>query len=298
MNINFLILAISLCLLSRFTYSYELMVIQGISKEKQTFVTRGGKDKNIFEGKNMTFTSDDVSLIAKAINVTREFTQWELKNNYTDVPFRKGEIVTVNPTTEHLWALSPAKIRRRYINNEIFKPRNAVEAQMSLSRALSESVSEAPSEDVTRGGYQFESAFRGQLSRTWAYSVGLRFSRDVISTPISSLVNQRFMGTAEARYQFDPMRDFYNGRIGLALGIGFGQSRTVAAGQTSFGDVLMLPGTKLSLDIPLSKKYEFGAFIAFESLRLEENFADSSDQTTNFTNSKVGFLMRMNLDQI
>ena len=298
MNINSLILAIALCLLSQLAYSYELMVIQGVSKEKQTFITRGGKDKNILEGRNMTFTTDNVSLIAKAINVTREYTQWELKNDYTDVPFRKGEIVTMYATTEHLWALSPEKFRRKYIKSEIFKARNSLEAGFAISRSLSESVSEASSQDVQRGGFQFEGMFKGELSRYWAYGVGLRATRDVINTPSASLVNQRFVGLAEVRYYFDPLRDFYNGKVGLSIGLGFGQSRTTTSGQTSFGDVLILPATKISLDIPLSARYEFGTFAAFESLRLDEGLADTSSQSTNFTHSKIGFLLRMNLERL
>ena len=91
------------------------------------------------------------------------------------------------------------------------------------------------------------------------------------------------------------MNDFHRARIGLALGIGYGQSRTETSGQTSFGDAFLLPSTKISLDFPLSEKYDFGTYAAFESLRLEEDFADGSDQTTNLINSKIGFVFRMNL---
>ena len=70
-----------------FAFGYELVIIQGLSTEKQTFITRGGKDQGVFQGENRTFTSDNVSVIAKAITVSREFTQWEIKNDFTEVPF-------------------------------------------------------------------------------------------------------------------------------------------------------------------------------------------------------------------
>ena len=295
MKISYLLIGLTLLAGSFTAYSYELVVIQGISNKKQTFVTRGGKDKDIFVGQNMTFTSDDVSIIAKAVTVTRDFTQWEIKNNYTDIPFRKGELVTMYKTTEHLWALSPGTVRRKYIKNEFFQVKDSVEANFALTRGISESVSEAESQDTERGGYHFEGAYKSELSLNWAYAVGLRLVREVVNTPLASLVNQRFLGVAEARYYFDPMNDFHRARIGLALGIGYGQSRTETSGQTSFGDAFLLPSTKISLDFPLSEKYDFGTYAAFESLRLEEDFADGSDQTTNLINSKIGFVFRMNL---
>lgn len=295
MKLNYLPVALILLMSSSFAFAYELIVIQGVSNEKQTFVTRGGKDKNIFEGQNMTFTTDDVSIIAKAKTVTRAFTQWEIKNEFTDIPFRKGELVTMYNSTEHLWALSPAKIRRKYIKNEYFRTKDSFEANVALTRGISETVSEAENVDTERGGYHFEGMYKSELSINWAYSLGLRLSREVVNTPIASLVNQQFLGVAEARYYFEPMDDFYRARIGLALGFGYGQSRTETTGQTSFGDAFLLPSTKISLDIPINDKYDFGTYVAFESLRLEEDFADGNEQSTNLINSKIGFMLRMNL---
>lgn len=295
MNYNYLMLALLLFASLSATHAYELIVIQGISNEKQTFVTRGGKDKNIFEGQNMTFTSDNISVIAKAVTVTREFTQWEIKNEYSEIPFRKGELVTMYNSTEHLWALSPGSVRRKYIKSEFFRTKNSFEGGMALTRGISETVSEVPNDATQRGGYHFEGMYKSELSLNWAYAVGLRLVREVVNTPIASLVNQQFLGLAEIRYYFDPIDDFYRARVGLSLGIGYGQSRTVTSGQTSFGDAFLLPATKISLDIPINEKYDFGTFAAFESLRAEEGFADGFDQTTNLINSKIGFMFRINL---
>ena len=277
------------------SFAYELMVIQGVSNEKQTFVTRGGKDKNIFEGQNMTFTTDNVSLIAKAVKVTRSFTQWEIKNDYTDIPFRRGELVTMYKATEHLWALSPGKVRRKYIKNEYFQTNDSFEGGIALTRGISETVSEAENQETERGGYHFDGMYKSELSLNWAYAVGLRLVKEVVNTPFASFVNQRFLGVAEARYYFEPIDDFYRSRIGLSLGLGYGQSRTETDGQSSFGDAFLLPSTKISLDIPINEKYDFGTYAAFESLRLEEEFADGNEQTTNLINSKIGFIIRMNL---
>lgn len=275
--------------------AFELIVVQGVSQKKQTFITRGGKNKGVFEGKNVTFTSDDISIIAKAITVSREFTQWEIKNNYADVPFRKGEILTMYNTTEHLWALSPGEIRRKYIKKELFKIKRSLETHFSFSKGLSESASEVVSQNTNRGGFQFDGMYRKELSLNYAYAFGLRYVREVVNTPLASLINQRFMGIFEGRYYFDPIADFYNARIGLTLGLGFGQSRTETSGQASYGNAMLLPSTKLSLGFPISKKWDTEFYGAFESLRLEEEFADGQEQSTNLTNSKFGVLFRMHL---
>lgn len=288
-------IALLTCLLMASAHSYELIIIQGLSQEKQTFVTRGGKNKGHFVGRNVTFTSDDVSVIAQAITVSREFTQWEVKNDFTEVPFRRGEIVTMYDTTEYLWALNPAKAQRKSIKNYTFKNKKSLEASFAFSRGISESTSEAVAQNITRGGFIFEGMFRKEIAYHWAYAVGLRYAQETLNTPSASLVNQRFLGLIEARYYFDPLENFYRSRIGLSLGMGFGQSRTTTTGQASFGNAVLLPSTKISLSLPIDREYDAEFFGAFESLRLDEGFASGADQTTNLINSKVGIMFRKHI---
>lgn len=278
-------------------WAYRLVIIQGISKEKQTFVTRGGKNLGIFEGKNHTFTTDNVSVIAKAITVSREFTQWEIKNDFADVPFRRGERVVMYDTTEHIWALSPAEVQRKLIKTNIFRVKHSFEGHFSFARALSESTSQAIPQNLNRGGYQFDGMYRREFNFNYAYALGLRYSREVLNAPEASFINQRFLGIVEGRYYFDPIGDFYNARIGLTLGFGYGQSRTTTAGQASFGNVVLIPSTKISATFSLDHKKEIDFVGAFESLRIDESFADGFDQTTNLTNSKFGIIYRIHLDQ-
>lgn len=284
-----------LCLAISQAIAYELVVIQGMSQEKQTFITRGGKDKGVFVGKNVTFTSENVSIIAKALTVAREFTQWEIKNDYTEVPFRKGEIVTMYDTTEYLWALNPGLAQRKAIKKFTFKSLKSLEAHMSFARGISESTSEAIPQNIDRGGYHFDGMYRKELTHSWAFAFGLRYVREVVNTPFASLINQRFLGLIEGRYYFDPIYDFYNSRIGLALGFGYGQSRTEATGQASFGNAILLPSTRISLSMPIDQIYEIEFFGAFEALRIDEGFASGSDQTTNLNNSKLGIIFRKHI---
>jgi hypothetical protein len=284
------------CLLTTSVHAYELVIIQGLSKSKQTFVTRNRKQKTFLEDQKVTFTNNNVSIIAKAFKVTREFTQWEILNDYTDVPFQKGEIVTMYAAKEYLWALSPETIKRRYIKDKKFTTKRSFESRFAFTKGLSESVSEAVPDSPDRGGYQFEGMYRTQYDFNWALSFGLRYTQEIVNLTASSLTNTRLAAVINGRYYFEKMEDFFNAQIGLSLGMGFGQSRTSTSGQTSFGDVLILPSTKISLDLPINKKYEFGFYAGFESIRMEESFTDNSTQTTNLNNSQVGFVFRQHLN--
>ena len=277
------------------SFAYELVIIQGLSREKQTFVTRNRSGKAYFEGQQVTFTSNNVSIIAKAKTITKEFTKWEIQNDFTDVPFNRGEIVTMYEAQEYLWALSPEKVKRKYIKNQIFKPQKSFESQFAFSRGLSETVSEAAPGNYDRGGYQFQGMYRVQKDYHLAYAFGLRYTREVINTTFASLINSRFIFMGEARYYFDTMEDFYNSKIGLILGMGFGQSRTDTDGQSSFGSALILPSIKVSLDLPVNRETEFGFIAGFEAIRTEESFLDNREQTTNLNNTQFGIVWRKHL---
>lgn len=291
-----LILFIILLLNINSALAYKLAIIQGVSKEKQTFVTRNEQDHIFLQGQTVTFTSNNVSVLAKAMKVTREFTQWEILNDFTDVPFRRGEIVTMYQAREYLWALSPETVKRKYVKAKLFKTKKSFETKFAYNKGISESVSLAAPENPDRSGYQFESMFRRQMNFNWAAAFGLRYTQEIINLPAVSLTNTRFTALAEARYYFGKMEDFFDAQIGLALGVGFGQSRTQTTSQTSFGDVLILPTTKISLDFPISNEYEFGIVGAFESLRIEESFTDNNEQTTNLNNTHVGVVFRKHLE--
>lgn len=288
-------LTLFLLLISSNAQAYKLMVIQGVSKEKQTFVTRGGANSDISVGHKKTFTSDNVSLIAEAITVTRDFTQWEIENDFTDVPFQRGEMVTMYDAEEYLWTLTPEKIKRKYIKDKIFKPRLSMEAGMSFTKGLSESTTDASAQNIDRGGFQFDGMLKKEFDLNWAIAYGVRYTKEVANLPASSFTNYRFVAMGEVRYYFDPMEGFFNSQFGLGIGIGFGQSRTETDGQVSFGNTVIIPATKAMLTFPIDKEYDVEFNAAFESIRLDEQDANNDDITTNLTNAQVGVLVRKHL---
>jgi hypothetical protein len=275
-------------LLSSSSWAYKLVIVQGISKSGQTFITRNGKKDGVQKGMEATFTSNDVSIIAKAISVTREFTQWEINNNYTEVPFRKGEIITYYDTKEYLWALTPEVIKAKYIKAELYSPRLSLGIHSSLMRGLSQSTSGSDSTSTQRGGINFEGMLEREITRNFAVAAGLRYAEEIINVDAASLVSTQFLGIAEGRYYFDKMFSFYNSRFMVGLGIGYGQVGVQASGQSSAGTALILPITKTGLVLPIDRTSDVMIEFAFDSIRSEIQFEDKTEQTSNDNNLRYG----------
>ena len=290
-----LLILFILLTISTSSIAYELVIIQGLSRTKQSFITRTGKDKNIFVGKEATFTAENVSIIAKAKSVTRDFAQWEIMNDYTDVPFTKGQIVTMYDTKEYLWTLNPEAIKSRYVKSKLYKPRNSLEGNFAFTRSISESVSEVEAGSISRSGVQFETLLQSEFNRTYSIAYGIRYAKDVINVTTATLNNTRFLGIVEGRFYFDPIPTFYDAQVSLSLGIGYGQSSTKTSGQTSFGSTLLIPSTKVALNLPVSKKMDMNVGFAFDSLRTEEKLEAGATQTTNLVNTKFSIAFRRHL---
>ena len=283
-------------LLSLSSYAYELVIVQSISKEKQTFVTRNRPDHIYVLGQKATFTSSNVSLIARAKTVSREFTQWEILNDYTDVPFNRGEVVTIYEAQEYLWALSPEEIKRKHIKNSLFVPKRSFESRFAFTRGISESVTDTSPDDINRQGYFFEGNYRKEIDFNFIYSFGLRYTTDVINLSNTSLTNQRFMGMFDIRYYTEKIKDVFDSRLGISIGAGFGQSRTETNSQVSTGSAVILPTIRAHFDLPITKKYEFGIYGGIESIRIEETFVNNDEQTTNLNHSHFGIMLRTHLN--
>lgn len=274
---------------SGYSLAYKLTVIQGLSKTKNTFVTRTGKKDGVFNGKKVTFTADDVSIIATAISVTREFTQWQIDNDFTSVPFKRGDIITYYDATEHLWALTPEKLKKKYIKSQIFEPYISIIANVSLMRGLNASVSEASAGGTQRGAVSYEFQVEKQMSETIAIAGGMRYANEIVNVSEASIKSTRLLAIFETKYYFENIPKLYNARFSLGLGLGYGQSVTSSDSVTSSGFASVLPITKIALNIPMSNVSDFITDISFENMRIEEELEDGNKQTSNNSNLKFGF---------
>ena len=273
-------------------HAFELIMVQAVSDSKKTFITRNGKRQGMMRGMTGTFTAEDISVLAKAINVTGQFTQWELINQEAILPFEKGTIVTYYAATEYLWALTPESERKKYIKSEVPHPKSSLVFKGALTRGLSESVSDTPATISNRGGFLGEVYYERDIYGPIAFDVGIRHEREVINYPGASLITVRSLAIADIIYYFDFMREYLRAKFFIAAGMGYGLSNTSTVGLSQSGPVGLLPAVKLGVALPFNDTWEFISDGAFESLQTSEEQESGRKQTTTQTNFKFGFGLR------
>jgi len=273
--------------------AFELIVIQAISSSKKTFITRNGIRQGVQVGVTGTFTAENVSVLARAINVTGQFTQWQIINPDAILPYEKGAIVTYYPATEYLWALAPESERKKYIKSQVPRIKRSMVFKGSLSRGISESVSDAPANTPRRGGYMGEMYFERDFYGNFAFDIGLRYEQEVVNYDGASFVTKRSLVIGDILYYFDSLRDFISGgKFYLGAGLGYGLSNTSTVGLKQSGPVSLLPTVKAGVSLPFNDTWEFLFDSAFESLNTREEQESGRIQTTTQTNFKVGFGLR------
>ena len=244
-------------------------------------------------GMTGTFTAEDVSLLARAINVSGQFTQWQLVNDEAIFPYEKGALVTYYPATEYIWALTPESERKKYIKTEIPRIKRSFIFKGALSRGLSESVSDVTATTTRRGGYMGEVYFERDIYNGLALDLGLRYEREVIDYSGATLLTIRNLAIIDLIYYFDFLRDYIaGGRLYIAGGMGYGLSNTSTVTLSQSGPVSLLPTFKMGASLPFNDTWEFLIDGAFESLNTSEEQEGGRTQVTNQTNFKVGFGLR------
>ncbi|MES2527042.1 MAG: hypothetical protein V4598_08135 [Bdellovibrionota bacterium] len=273
--------------------AYELVVIQGISETKRSFITRNGKRQGVIIGMTGTFTSENISILAKAVNVTGQYAQWEIINKEAIIPFEKGSMVTWYPAQEYLWALSPESERKKYIKSQMVITRSSFIFKGAITRGLSESVSDVQASNPTRGGYMGEVYYERPLTPNISFDLGLRYEQEVINYTGVSLTTKRNLAIGDVIYYFDGLKELLGGgKIYIAAGLGYGLSNTETVGLSQSGPVGLLPAVKIGLSLPFSADWDFLLDSAFESLQTREEQEDGRVQTTTQTNLRMGIGLR------
>ena len=286
------LLIITFLMVGLSAHAFELIMIQSVSDTKKTFITRNGKRQGIIRGMTGTFTAEDISVLAKAVNVTGNYAQWQLVNQEAILPFEKGKIVTYYAASEYLWALAPESERKKYIKSEIPLSKRSLVFKGALTRGLSESVSDAPATNSSRGGFLGEIYYEKDFFGPLAFDLGLRYEREVINYPGASLITVRSLAIADIIYYFDFFKEYLRAKFFVAAGIGYGLSNTTTIGLSQSGPVGMLPAVKLGITLPFNDTWEFVTDGAFESLQTSEEQESGNKQTTTQTNFKFGFGLR------
>lgn len=267
-------------------------MIQGVSTSKRTFITRNGRRQGVIVGSTGTFTAEDISILAKAVNVTGNFTQWQIVNPEATLPFEKGALVTYYNAQEYLWALSPEKERRKYIKSMIREPRQSVLFKGALTRGLSESTSQAVASTSKRGGFLGEIYYERDFFYGFSFDVGVRYEREAINTNGLSYLTRRSLMIVDLVKYFDEFEDIIGGRLYMGLGAGYGISNTTTTGLSQSGSVGLLPTVKGGIALPFNQEWEFLFDTAFESLQTSEEQENGTKQTTTQTNIKASVAIR------
>jgi hypothetical protein len=269
--------------------SSQLVVVQTISNTEKSFITRKGKLDGVTTGMKGTFTGKDVSVIARAKTVSRDYTVWTLENTQAKVPFERGEIVTYHNTSEYVWTLMPDEVKKKFTKSMLFSPQNALIIRSALSRGLNQSVSEVQAPTTLEiGGYLFEVIYEKEINRNLAWGFGLRLEQEIINVNQASLTTNRQMLMFETTYYLNKMEEFFQGQLYGGLDIGYGFSNTQAPSVSTSGSATILPAVRLGLLLPMNDQYKFMFETALESLRIEEGSDVANQQTTNQINFKYG----------
>jgi hypothetical protein len=272
--------------------AYELMTIQSVSSTKKTFITRNGKRQGLIRGMTATFTADDVSILAKLVNLSGNFSQWQIVNSEAIVPFENGSIVTYYAATEYLWALQPEKERSKMIKRRIEALRQSWLLKGAFTRGLSESVSETPSGNTKRGGYLAEAYYERDILYGLAFDVGYRYENEVVNYTGATYTTRRSMIIGDLLYYFNNLQDVLTGRPYVGLGFGYGFSNTQSSAIAQSGPVALLPVAKVGITMPFNDDWEALFDASFESLQTAEKAGNGRSQTTTQTNFKGGFGLR------
>ena len=287
---RFTLACVILCL-SFQAFAYELLVVQAVSSSKKTFVTRNGKRQGVVQNLTGTFTSDDMALIAKAVTVTSQFTQWQLANDNAKVPFEPGALITYHPAQEYIWALNPEAARKKYLKELRPEIKRSWIVKGAMTKGLNESVSGAAPQDTSRGGVALDALYE-RLYTNFAWDAGIRYENEVVNLSGGSLITQRMMAITDLLYYFDALDEFYAARIFVAIGMGYGQSSTDADGIRQSGFALLLPAAKIGMALPFNKEWDFMIESAFETLKSTEELEDKTKQTVNQSNLRIAIGVR------
>ncbi len=277
----------------------ELVIVKAVSETKKTFVLPKGLDEGVRVGQRRAFTTDKISLIARAIETKHDMSLWQIEEPNAVIPFKRDDVVVLTSTTESIWT-DVARLEKDYKSLGEKKARmEAGEtyyiARGSVTRGLSESTTETSSEQkTTRNGIQFEALYTKPFPiQTMEWGLGGRYDRDAITVSSDSsftILNSRLMLIGELQYNFEYIGKM-EGNFFTSIGAGYGSSSSTIEDTTTTGTAMVLP----SIHFGFRNQFDGYSMIyeaALESLNTTEKFADGTTQKTNLINSKISLGIR------
>ncbi|MBT3984447.1 MAG: hypothetical protein HOE90_24035 [Bacteriovoracaceae bacterium] len=265
-------------------YGFELAVIQSVSVNGESFVTRNGKQFGIIPGQEMTFLTDEFSVVAKADKVTRHFTLWKPVDSKLNVPFHREQIVTMQKSSERNWSMfNPEQIA----NGGIRYP-YALIGRWYYGKGLSQTVSGVDNISTDRTSYQIEALWQKKVFGHFAFGFGGRIERELSEIQVANIVSTRWFLIGEASYYFGKTELITDLNPYFALTIGVGRSSSTVANSNQSGMAYVLPCARFGAEIPMGDEFALQLEGALESLNANETFDNNHPTSMNQISYKLG----------
>lgn len=280
----------------------ELVVIQTISTDRHTFVISKGVREGILRGQETIFANDNVSILCKAIEVSRHYSLWGPVDPIVIIPFKKDDIVSSNSHAYGNVALDiigdtnklelPGQIDIETIKK--FRVSNNVSLKGAVNQSLSQSSSDVSTDkNSKRTGYNIAFEYNYRFMPEFEMNFGARYDNEVYrqSSPILDVSTNRIMATMAATYHLihfsESNRNFY-----LTIAAGLGHSTTAISDDKSDGLVTLLPEARLGYLLPFTQTMAMIFEGSIESLSSHEKFSSGVEQDTNILNLKLTLGLR------
>lgn len=275
----------------------RLVLIKAVDQQKKTFIINQGAHDNIHLRQESLFSSEDISFRARAIEVARHNSLWELTDRRGAVPFEQDEAVVFSHNIKdvfHSVTRAQALEETIQVRSEIeWTKREYFNVRASLSFGLKESITDTPGDmNANRGGQQFEVLYNVPLIGPLDIGFGFRadFERLIQDDPSLEIPTTRYLGVAEISYR---LPSFQNGDFFyVAAAAGYGTSQTTVSGETNSGDVMVLPIAKVGYAKMVGRNRAFIVELVGESLSAIEKTPQDVEQKSTIVNGKISVGLR------
>ncbi|MBP5297271.1 MAG: hypothetical protein J6Y94_08080 [Bacteriovoracaceae bacterium] len=277
-----------------------LVFIKTVSTSKRSFVINRGRLDEVRIQQKRAFSSDQASVVARAIEVGPQTSLWEVEDPHLTVPFKKGELVSLSTQTQSLWA-NILTVEQH--EQDLVKAKKLAALQQTdwLVRGaymynFSATTSQvAAQEKGVRQGGQLEVLYHSWFKlRPLALRYGLRFDQEqeVISAVNVTIQTWRMLLTGEVVWHFnlgqEHPQDYYVA-AGMALGFSNSQLKDLAS---KFGPTAVFPHLHFGHSRLIRERFHLDFDIAIENIIALETFTAGIKQKSNFLNAKFGLGIR------
>lgn len=279
----------------------ELVLIDAVSTSRQTFVIQKGFSDGMSVGLESLFSTKNASLLARAIEVTRNHSLWQLKERRAVFPFAKGEAITFNKNQSNIWLELPEinqRIARASNRQKELEEIYGTGAQFLLRGNFSNTFYESTTDTDSvrkpeRTGYHIEVMYQKRMYERMEFGAGIRYDSEsaIITEPELTIPSQRIMALFEVSYHFSDF-DGKPSNFYTAATVGLGRSQTQVDQAVSTGLATLLPSIRLGYIMRRAQGFDFTFDTVVEAISAKESFIDTKEQTTNLVNAKFAVGIR------